>query len=157
GFIQLPAIGGPEPHPRPAARPPRRRRKPRWHLPRWRPGSNRLSAGNSPEPSRGRQHAHSAGPGAQKPHPVQVTASNYTAALSTRTEPTPDPQNRGGSDVGWINKTSWLEYPQVNFGSGTTSVAARMASAVSGTNLGTINFRLDSLTAAPFASITVNG
>lgn len=32
-----------------------------------------------------------------------------------------------------------------------------MASALSGTNLGTIQFRLDSLTAAPFASVTVNG
>jgi len=56
-----------------------------------------------------------------------------------------------------INNTSWLEYAGVNFGTGAKSVAARMASALSGTNLGTINFRLDSLTATPFASVTVNG
>ena len=88
---------------------------------------------------------------------LRVTASNYAATNSTMTEPTSDPQNSGGRDVGWINNTSWLEYTGVNFGSGATSVAARMASALAGTNLGTINFRLDSLTAAPFATITVNG
>jgi Carbohydrate binding module (family 6) len=88
---------------------------------------------------------------------LQVTASSYAATNSTMTEPTPDPQNSGGRDVGWINNTSWLEYTGVNFGTGASNVAVRLASALSGTNLGTINFRLDSLTATPFASVTVNG
>ncbi|MBS2965797.1 discoidin domain-containing protein [Actinocrinis puniceicyclus] len=88
--------------------------------------------------------------------PVTVTASQYSAQNSTGTEPTSD--TGGGSDVGWINSAGWLQYDNVNFGSGLTgNVAARIASAVTGTGIGTIQFRLDSLTAAPFATIPVSG
>ena len=85
---------------------------------------------------------------------LTVTASNYTAANSVGTEATTD--TGGGSDVGWINGSSWLEYANVNFGSGLTTASARIASALSGSNLGTVQFRLDSLTATPFATFTVN-
>jgi len=85
-----------------------------------------------------------------------VTASNYTAANSVGTEPTSD--SGGGSDVGWINSASWLEYSGVSFGSGLTGqVEVRIASAVAGTNIGTIQLRLGSLTATPFATIPVSG
>lgn len=36
-------------------------------------------------------------------------------------------------------------------------MVARVASAVSGTSIGTIQFRLDSLTASPFATVPVSG
>jgi Carbohydrate binding module (family 6)/F5/8 type C domain/Ricin-type beta-trefoil lectin domain/Putative Ig domain len=85
-----------------------------------------------------------------------VTASTYTAANSVGTEPTSD--TGGGNDVGWINSASWLEYSGVNFGSGLTGhVEARIASAVAGGNIGTIQFRLGSLTATPFATVPVSG
>ncbi|HEV2638561.1 MAG TPA: carbohydrate-binding protein [Actinocrinis sp.] len=88
--------------------------------------------------------------------PVKVTASTYSSENSVQTEATGD--TGGGSDVGWINSASWLEYNNVNFGSGLTgAVQARVASAVAGTNIGTVQFRLDSVTAAPFAAVTVNG
>jgi len=88
--------------------------------------------------------------------PVTVTASQYTSQNSTGTETTSD--TGGGQDVGWINSSSWLEYTGINFGTGLTgTVAARIASNLTGTGIGTIQFRLDSLTAPPFATITVNG
>ena len=85
---------------------------------------------------------------------LKVTASAYTATNSTGLETTSD--TGGGQDVGWINNTSWLEYSNVNFGSGgsPTVVQTRLASqaAVAGD---TIQFRLDSLTATPFATVQV--
>ena len=85
-----------------------------------------------------------------------VTASQYTAENSVMTEATAD--TGGGNDVGWINPASWLEYTGVDFGSGLTgAVQARIASAAVGTNIGTVQFRLDSLTAAPFATVNVSG
>ncbi|HTJ70060.1 MAG TPA: carbohydrate-binding protein [Actinospica sp.] len=88
--------------------------------------------------------------------PVTVTASQYAATNSTQNEATAD--TGGGNDVGWINSASWLEYTGVNFGTGLTgNVKARIASAITGTNIGTVQFRLDSLTAAPFATVNVSG
>ncbi|MBR7828726.1 carbohydrate-binding protein [Actinospica sp. MGRD01-02] len=88
--------------------------------------------------------------------PVTVTASQYAAQNSTGTEATSD--TGGGNDVGWINSASWLEYTNVDFGSGLSgNVAARIASAATGTNIGTVQFRLDSLTATPFATVNVSG
>ncbi|HWG23184.1 carbohydrate-binding protein [Actinospica sp.] len=86
---------------------------------------------------------------------MSVTASQYAAQNSTQNEATAD--TGGGNDVGWINSASWLEYTGVNFGSGYTGVEVRDASAIAGTNIGSIQFRLDSLTATPFATVNVNG
>jgi len=97
-----------------------------------------------------------AGSGGSTGTPVTVTASQYAAQSSTGTEATSD--TGGGQDVGWINSASWLQYNNVNFGSGLSgNVTARIASAVTGTNIGTIQFRLDSLTATPFATVPVSG
>jgi len=86
---------------------------------------------------------------------VTVTASQYAGTSSTGTEATAD--TGGGDDVGWINSASWLQYDNVDFGSGQGSVQARYASAVAGSGIGSIQFRLDSLTAAPFATVPVAG
>ena len=90
-------------------------------------------------------------------HTVTVTASTYNAASTgVQTEATGD--TGGGDDVGWLGNGSWLEYTGVNFGTGLTGpVEVRIASAVTGTNIGTISFRLGSVTATPFATFTVNG
>jgi hypothetical protein len=85
-----------------------------------------------------------------------ITASTYAAASSgVMTQPTSD--TGGGDNVGWLGNGSWLEYTNVNFGSGYPQIEARVASAVSGTDVGTISFEIGSLTAAPFATIQVNG
>jgi hypothetical protein len=88
---------------------------------------------------------------------VTVTASTYAAASSgVATQATSD--TGGGDNVGWLGNGSWLEYTGVNFGSGLTGqVAARLASADVGTDVGTISFEVGSPTAAPFATIDVNG
>jgi hypothetical protein len=88
---------------------------------------------------------------------VTVTASTYAASSSgPMTEATSD--TGGGDDVGWIGNGAWLEYTGVNFGSGLTGqVVARIASATAGTDIGTISFRIGSVTATPFATIDVNG
>jgi hypothetical protein len=88
---------------------------------------------------------------------VTVTASDYTAASSgVMTQPTSD--TGGGDNVGWIGNGAWLEYPGVTFGSSLTGrVVARIASAVSGTDIGSISFEIGSLTATPFATIEVSG
>ncbi|HXR71329.1 carbohydrate-binding protein [Actinocrinis sp.] len=97
-----------------------------------------------------------AGSGSGTGSAVTVTASQYAAQNSTGTEATSD--TGGGQDVGWINSASWLRYDNVTFGSGLAGgVVARVASAVSGTSIGTIQFRLDSLTASPFATVPVSG
>jgi hypothetical protein len=97
-----------------------------------------------------------AGSGGGTGSAVTVTASQYSAQNSTGTEATSD--TGGGQDVGWINSASWLRYDNVTFGSGLAGgVLARVASAVSGASIGTIQFRLDSLTASPFATVPVSG
>jgi hypothetical protein len=86
---------------------------------------------------------------------LTVTASDYAAASSgVMTQPTSD--TGGGDNVGWIGNGAWLEYSGVNFGNGYSSVEARVASALSGTGLGTISFAVGSLTATPFATIDVS-
>jgi Carbohydrate binding module (family 6) len=69
--------------------------------------------------------------------------------------------DRGGGRHGGGHRHRGLgrhESTNVNFGSGLTGqVVARVASAVSGTDIGTISFEIGSLTATPFATITVNG
>jgi hypothetical protein len=87
---------------------------------------------------------------------LTITASTYTAASSgVATQATSD--TGGGDNVGWIGNGSWLEYTGVNFGSGYPQIEARLASDVSGTDIGTISFEIGSLTATPFATIQVNG
>ncbi|WP_034090522.1 beta-1,3-glucanase family protein [Streptacidiphilus albus] len=87
--------------------------------------------------------------------PLKVTASAYSATNSTGTEATAD--TGGGDDVGWINSSSWLRYDGVDFAGGYGNLQLRLASAVSGSDIGTVQFRLDSLTATPFATVAVSG
>jgi hypothetical protein len=87
---------------------------------------------------------------------LTITASTYTAASSgVATQATSD--TGGGDNVGWIGNGAWLEYTGVNFGSGYPQIEARLASALSGTDIGTISFEIGSLTATPFATIEVSG
>ena len=85
---------------------------------------------------------------------MTVTASQYAATNSTGLETTGD--TGGGQDVGWINNASWLRYDNVDFGSSGGTVTARIASPLTqSTTSGQIQFRLDSLTATPFATVPV--
>jgi hypothetical protein len=85
-----------------------------------------------------------------------VTASDYWAASSgVATQATSD--TGGGDNVGWLGNGSWIEYGNVDFGSGYPDIEARVASALSGTDVGTISFSIGSATATPFATLSVSG
>jgi Beta-1,3-glucanase/Carbohydrate binding module (family 6) len=100
---------------------------------------------------------HGSGGGGTAPTgtPVTVTASAFSGSNSVGTEATAD--TGGGDDVGWINSGSWLQYDGVDFTGLSGTLHARYASAVSGSGIGSIQFRLDSLTATPFATVPVSG
>jgi hypothetical protein len=85
-----------------------------------------------------------------------ITASDYWAASSgVATQATSD--TGGGDNVGWIGNGAWIEYGNVDFSTGYPQIEARLASALSGTDIGTISFEVGSPTAAPFATIEVSG
>ena len=67
-----------------------------------------------------------------------IRASSFTASKGVQTEATTDTD--GGLDAGFADGGDWLTYDHVDFGSGVTSVEARVSSAGSG---GTIELHLD--------------
>jgi glucosylceramidase len=73
----------------------------------------------------------------------QIQASSYTQISNLQSEPCTDTD--GGFDLGYAADGSWLEYDNIDFGSGATGVDVRWASDGSG---GTLEFHLDS-TAGP--------
>jgi glucosylceramidase len=69
----------------------------------------------------------------------QIQASSYTQLSNLESEPCTD--TGGGFDIGYTADGSWLEYDNIDFGSGLSAVDVRWASAGSG---GTLEFHLDS-------------
>jgi glucosylceramidase len=68
----------------------------------------------------------------------QIQASSYTQLSNLESEPCTDTD--GGFDIGYAADGSWLEYDNIDFGSGLSAVDVRWASAGSG---GTLEFHLD--------------
>jgi glucosylceramidase len=68
----------------------------------------------------------------------QIQASSYTQISNLQSEPCTDTDN--GFDIGYAVDGSWLEYDNIDFGSGVSGVDVRWASAGSG---GTLEFHLD--------------
>ena len=69
----------------------------------------------------------------------QIQASSYTQISNLQSEPCTD--TGGGYDIGYAADGSWLEYDNVDFGSGAGALNIRWASDGSG---GTLEFHLDS-------------
>ncbi|WP_139125159.1 carbohydrate-binding protein, partial [Bacillus solimangrovi] len=69
----------------------------------------------------------------------KIEAEQYTAMSGIETEATTDVG--GGLNVGWIDNEDYLVFNDVDFGSGATEVAARVASQTAG---GAMELRLDS-------------
>ncbi|MDG0811509.1 carbohydrate-binding protein [Cohnella rhizosphaerae] len=82
----------------------------------------------------------------------QIEAEAYNGQSGIQTEPTSDAG--GGSNVGFIDNGDYLTFNGVDFGSGASSVQARVASAAGG---GSIEFRLDSLTGTLIGTVAVSG
>jgi glucosylceramidase len=69
----------------------------------------------------------------------QIQASSYTQIANLQSEPCSDAE--GGFDIGYAGDGSWLEYDNIDFGDGPSTVDVRWASAGSG---GALEFHLDS-------------
>ncbi len=70
---------------------------------------------------------------------TQIEAEDFNNQSGIQTETC----SEGGQDVGYIENGDYIEYQNINFGSGATSFQARVSSAGSG---GNIEIRLDSIT-----------
>src|SRR5258706_958333 len=80
-------------------------------------------------------------------------AESYTAQSGTQTETTTD--TGGGLNVGYSAAGDWLAYSGIDFGStGAASVTTRLASG--GTNTGSVQYRLDSVTGPIIATVPVS-
>jgi len=69
----------------------------------------------------------------------QIQASSYTQIANLQSEPCSDAE--GGFDIGYSTDGGWLEFNNIDFGSGPAAVDVRWASAASG---GALEFHLDS-------------
>lgn len=72
---------------------------------------------------------------------IQTEAESFDVNSGLQTETTSD--TGGGLNVGWADSNDYLRFNRMDFGSGAGSVQARVAST---TNIGRIEFRLDSPT-----------
>lgn len=79
-----------------------------------------------------------------------VIASEYTTQFGIQVAPC----SEGGDCVGYIENGDWIEFDNMNFGTGAVSFEARVASATSG---GNIELRLDSLTGTLIGTCSVAG
>jgi glucosylceramidase len=80
----------------------------------------------------------------------QIQASSFSDTSGLQTETSTDAL--GGYDVGFAQDGDWARYANVDFGSGVSSVDARVASAGSG---GTIELRIDSPTGTLVGAVVV--
>jgi hypothetical protein len=82
------------------------------------------------------------------------TASHSAVSVSAATGDT-NPTGVDGNQVAQLSSGNWLEYPGVNFGSGSSQFDARVASGVTGGVSGLVNVVLDNPANAPIGSFAV--
>ena len=85
---------------------------------------------------------------------LRINAASADSRGGTAVEPCTD--IGVGQDVGFINAGAWLKYTGVNFGSGATSVHARVASGAPTGPAGTVQLRVDSQTGPLIGSLQVS-
>jgi chitinase len=85
----------------------------------------------------------------------QLEAESYTTQSGTQTESCTDTSGCG-LDVGWIANGDWLQYNGIDFGTGGTSVTARLASGAASGVSGNVEVRIDSRSNASVASIPMS-
>lgn len=78
---------------------------------------------------------------------IQTEAEKYTTQSGTFTKPS----SEGGSCLSLIHNNEWATYTHLDFGTGANAFQARVA----GTTGGSIEIRIDSITAAPAGTCTV--
>jgi hypothetical protein len=82
----------------------------------------------------------------------QIQAESFNAQSGTQTETS----SEGGQDVGYIANGDWLQYDNVNFGTGgVRDFVARVASGAAGGVSGLVQVRVDSRSNAPIGSFAI--
>jgi beta-glucanase (GH16 family) len=91
-------------------------------------------------------------PGGVRDAYAQIQAESFNASAGVQTEACAE----GGQNVGWIANGDWLQFNNVEFGSGgTRDFVARVASGAGGGASGLVEVRLDSRNNAPIGSFAV--
>jgi len=83
-----------------------------------------------------------------------IQAESYNGQSGTQTEATADAG--GGQNVGWIANGDWLQYNNVNFGTGGLhNFNLRLASGAAGGVSGTVEIHLDSLSNPAIGRVSI--
>lgn len=91
-------------------------------------------------------------PGGSRDAYSRIEAESANASAGTQTETC----SEGGQDVGWIGNGDWLQFNNVNFGSGgVRDFVARVASGAGSGVSGLIEVRVDSRSNAPIGSFAL--
>jgi beta-glucanase (GH16 family) len=91
-------------------------------------------------------------PGGVRDAYAQIQAESFNASAGVQTEAC----SEGGQNVGWIANGDWLQFNNVEFGSGgARDFVARVASGAGGGASGLVEVRLDSRNNAPIGSFAV--
>jgi beta-glucanase (GH16 family) len=91
-------------------------------------------------------------PGGTRDAYSMIQAESYDAQAGVQTEAC----SEGGQDVGWIANGDWLQYNNVDFGSGgVRDFVARVASGAGGGVSGLVQVRIDSRGNAPIGSFAI--
>lgn len=85
----------------------------------------------------------------------QIEAESYNAQSGTQTEACTDTSGCG-LDVGWVGNGDWLEYDNVDFGSGAASFTARLASGAASGVTGNVEVHIDARSNAAVATIAMS-
>ncbi|BAL92475.1 putative glycosyl hydrolase [Actinoplanes missouriensis 431] len=84
----------------------------------------------------------------------RIEAESYNASAGVQVETCAE----GGQDVGWIANGDWLQFNNVDFGTGgVRDFVARVASGAAGGVSGLVEVRLDSRSNAPIGSFALGG
>ncbi|MEV6490246.1 carbohydrate-binding protein [Actinoplanes sp. NPDC051633] len=91
-------------------------------------------------------------PGGTRDAYAQIQAESFNASAGVQTEAC----SEGGQNVGWIGNGDWLQFDNVEFGSGgVRDFVARVASGAGGGVSGLIQVRVDSRNNSPIGSFAV--
>jgi hypothetical protein len=83
----------------------------------------------------------------------RIRAENFDSNNGVKTEPTAD--IGGGRNIGWISNGDWVGFNAIDFNTGMDKFTARVASGAPAGQIGRVQISIDSPTAAPVASFSI--
>jgi hypothetical protein len=116
------------------------------------------TSGSSPSPSPSPTGSGGGGKQCATTATAGISADCYSASahpVSVTTTSDPSPSGVDGNQVAQLSNGNYLEYPGINFGSGSTQFDARVASGAGGGVSGLVEVVLDNPSNAPVGSFAV--